>query len=505
MQTEILRAYRFALDPTKAQLEMLARHAGAARWAYNHSIAAKVAAHNEWKAQVAARIEQGDTESEARKGVRVPVPTKPSIQKALNLIKGDSRTGVDGTCPWWHEVSTYAIQSAFVDADAAWNNWLDSLSGKLARRVGYPKFKKKGHSRDSFRLHHNVKKPVIRLAGGRRLRLPRFGEVRLHGSAKRLRRMVERGYAQIQSATVSRRGHRWYVSVLCKAVMEIPDRPTARQRERGTVGVDLGVKYLAALSQPLTDGDPASKFIDNPRHFRQAEKRLLKAQRALSRTKKGSVRRGKAARRVGRLHHEIASRREAALHQLTKRLATRFATVAIEDLNVVGMTASAHGTVQAPGRRVRQKAGLNRAILDAAPGKFRRQLTYKTVWYASNLAVADRWFPSSKICSNCGWRNPSLTLSNRTFRCDNCESVMDRDLNAARNIARHAVPVSQSVACDTRETVNARGATVRPTPFRGFRQEAPKREDVRHSSRTPSQRSDPLALHATGQAQAALF
>lgn len=502
MQTEILRAHRFALDPTKAQLEALARHAGAARWAFNHALAAKVAAHEEWRTKVAALVEAGTTEADARKKARVPIPSKPTVQKTLNQAKGDSRTGADGVCPWWHEVNTYAFQSAFADADRAWKNWLDSLSGKRAgRRVGYPRFKKKGRSRDSFRLHHDVKKPSIRMVGYRRLRLPTIGEVRLHGSGRELARAVERGRTVVQSVTVAREGHRWYASVLCKTVMEVRQKPTRQQAARGTVGVDLGVKYLAALSQPLDAEDDGTRFVTNPRHVQAAERRLVKAQRALSRKQKGSARREKARREVARLHHEVAQRRTGHLHQLTKRLATQFAAVAVEDLNVAGMTASARGTIEAPGKRVRQKAGLNRAILDASPGELRRQLTYKTSWYGSKLAVLDRWFPSSKTCSMCGWQNPRLTLSDRTFTCGNCETVMDRDWNAARNIAQHAVPVDQNVACDRRETQNARGVPVRPVVLRGGRQGASKREDPAGKT-GPPRRSNPPALHAT---QATLF
>lgn len=117
---------------------------GAARWAFNHALAAKVAAHEQWRTEVATLVDQGVPEAEARQKVRVPTPTHPAIKKALNQAKGDSRKGVDGLCPWWHEVSTYCFQSAFDDADRAWKNWLDSLSGKRAgRRVGYPRFKRR--------------------------------------------------------------------------------------------------------------------------------------------------------------------------------------------------------------------------------------------------------------------------------------------------------------------------------------------------------------------------
>ncbi|MGW3168022.1 helix-turn-helix domain-containing protein [Streptomyces sp. NPDC001142] len=202
VRSEVLRAFRFTLDPTSAQEEVLLRHAGAARWAFNHALGMKVAAHQQWRQQVQALVDTGTTEAEARKQVRVPVPTKPAVQKHLNRIKGDSRTpdlpegafGPARPCPWWHEVNTYAFQSAFIDADRAWANWLDSLRDRRAgRRVGYPRFKKKGRARDAFRLHHDVKKPSIRTAGYRRLRMPTIGEVRLHDSAKRMARLVDRG------------------------------------------------------------------------------------------------------------------------------------------------------------------------------------------------------------------------------------------------------------------------------------------------------------------------
>ncbi|WP_244317564.1 RNA-guided endonuclease InsQ/TnpB family protein [Streptomyces bauhiniae] len=503
MQQEILKAFRFALDPTPSQLEGLAQHAGAARWAFNHALGMKVAAHQQWRSAVQELVDNGMSEAQARKEVRVPVPTKAVVQKHLNQIKGDSRgdalpdgsLGPERPCPWWHEVNTHAFQSAFIDADRAWKNWLDSLKGTRAgRRVGYPRFKKKGRAREAFRLHHNVKQPTVRLESYRRLRLPTIGSVRLHDTAKRMSRSIGRGDAVIQSVTVSRAGQRWYASVLCKVNADLPDQPTRRQWDRGRVGVDLGVKHLAVLSQPLETDAATTAFVSNPRHIRKAEQQLAKAQRALSRTQKGSARRAKARRRVGRVHHEVAVRRSTVLHALTKQLATRFAEVAIEDLHVSGMTRSSSGTPDKPGRHVKQKAGLNRAILDTAPGELRRQLTYKTRWYGSTLAVLDRWFPSSKTCSACGWQNPRLTLADRTFHCTNCSTTIDRDLNAARNIAQHAVLADQLLAPGRGETQNARGAPIRPPGPRAGGQEAMKREDTSPARPVPPQRSDPLTL-----------
>lgn len=510
MQREVLRAYRFALDPTSVQEQQLLRWCGNARLAFNYALAAKKIAHQAWRDGVAVLVEQGVPEVEARKKVRVPVPSKPAVYKAFVAERGDTRAEAEGVCPWWHEVNTYVFQSAFLDADAAWKNWLASLKGERAGRpVGYPRFKKRGRARDSFRLHHDVNKPGIRLANYRRLRLPAFGEVRLHESGKRLQRLINRGKAVVQSVTVSRGGHRWYASVLCKVTADLPAGPSRAQQRRGTVGVDLGVKVLAGLSQPLVEDDPSSLLIANPRPLRTAAHRLAKAQKALSRTQKGSGRRSKATHRVARLHHEVAQRRDTALHALTKKLTTGFATVAVEDLHVAGMTRSARGTIETPGKNVRQKAGLNRAILDAAPGELRRQLTYKSSWYGSQLAVLDRWWPSSKTCSACGWQDSRQTLADRTFHCAGCGLTMDRDLNAARNIERHAVvtvadPVPP-VAPGTGETQNARGVSVRLPAPRGRKHETAKREDTRPPGPVPPRRSNPPTSPNPRQEQAKLF
>lgn len=506
MRTEILRAFRFTLAPTPVQEQRLLRWCGNSRLAFNYALAAKKAAHEDWRAQVVALVDAGVEEATACKRVKVPTPTKPTVYKRFVAERGDDRRGVEGIAPWWHEVNTYVFQSAFLDADAAWKNWLDSFTGKRAgRRVGYPRFKKRGLARDSFRLHHDVKKPGIRLTTYRRLRLPAFGEIRLHDNARRLGRLISRDEAVIQSVTVSRSGHRWYASVLCKVQVDLPEKPTRAQQTAGTVGVDLGVKMLAALSRPLDPKSPDREghFVTNPRHLARVAKRLRQAQRALSRKQKGSARRDKARRRVARLHHEVTVRRRAALHQVTKKLATRYATIHIEDLHVAGMTATARGTLKRPGRNVRAKAGLNRAILDTAMAETRRQLTYKTSWYGSQLAVLDRWWPSSKTCSDCGWRNPSLTLNERVFHCAHCGLVLDRDLNAARNIERHtaAQPTPQQVASGKGETQNARGEPVRLPRPRAEKQDPVKREDARPSP-APPRRSNPPTSPPTRNGQA---
>lgn len=474
-QPRRLRAYKFALDPTQGQLDQLAMHAGAARWAFNHALASKFEAWRRRQLQIDELVTLGYTEPQARREATVKVPSRATIQKEWNRIKGDVTVGVGGICPWWREVSTYAFQSAFIDADRAWDNWVSSLTGRRAgRRVGAPRFKSKHRSRLSFRLHHDVKAPTIRLVTYRRLRVPRIGEIRLHESGKRMARALARG-GVVQSVTISRGGHRWYASVLVSEPDITPGRetqvgPSPRQRAAGPVGVDLGVRHLAALST----GDP----IENPHHLRRARRRLLKAQRALSR-RRGRDRRNpqrrpskrwlRAQARVARLHHEVAARRASYLHAITKTLATKYSGIAIEDLSVAGMTRSACGTIDQPGKGVKAKAGLNRSILDASPGEFRRQLEYKASWYGSAVDVIDRWAPTSKTCSACGAVKAKLSLAERVFVCDGCGMVLDRDVNAARNILALS---AFSAAPGRGEALNARGGDVSPSATAAVPKEA---------------------------------
>jgi putative transposase len=445
-------------------------------------LSAKVAADDVWRERVDALVATGVDEKAAKKQVKVRIPRSVEIDKARVRVRGTSQAGrpavplwsaaeqifLDGGCepevatrilgnwaghcadpavgiqPWAPEVPNSVIQRGEKDADVAWGNWKSSLAGKRkGRRVGHPRFKSKVKSRDSFYLA-NTETGLVDGAP-RRLRLGgKLGAVRTCEPLRRLRRALQRRAGRILSVTVSRGGHHWYACVLLEESIELLG-PSRRQVAAGTVGVDLGVKVAAALS--------TGEIIDNPQIGKDAAPRLRKAQRAKARTQKGSARHRKAARRVGEIQHRIAERRATFLHALTKRLATDWAVVALEDLNVAGMTRSSKGTVEKPGKKVRQKAGLNRSILDVSFGELRRQVTYKSVWYGSKVAICGRYRPSSKTCSNCGAAKAKLKLSERTYRCDTCGTVLDRDVNAAVNIAAWGVV---PVASDMGETENGR-------------------------------------------------
>jgi putative transposase len=236
------------------------------------------------------------------------------------------------------------------------------------------------------------------------------------------------------SATVSRTAQRWFVSFTVEEQRDVPER---HARPGTAIGIDLGVKTL------LTGMDDRGGLVTvpGPRPLRAALRRLRRASRAHSRKKPGSNRRRRAAGRLGRIHARVASVRADALHKATSTLAARYETVVVEDLNVTGMISNKK---------------LARAVSDQGFGAARRMLAYKTARHGGPLLVADRWYPSSKMCSRCGSVKAKLTLKDRTFACDVCGHVEDRDVNAARNLL--------SLAASGAERRNARGAAVRPGP-----------------------------------------
>jgi len=420
----------------------------------------------------------------------------------------------EGGSPWWQEVSSYVFSGGMGRADAAWSNWLKSLSGQRAgKAVGYPRFKKRGQCADSFPLFHDVTNPSIRIEGYRHLRLPNIGEVRVHnsghrsgtrnrvtatnakgvkrtvsgqskgrlGSTKRLVRMIERGDAIVQSVTVVRGGHRWYANVLVKLTPE-----AMRQREmvarahqkvskkraqgRGNVGVEWGVRTLATLSN--------GESFANPKPGKKNQRRLRVASQKVSRKphKRGqpiSANRAAAIRQLGRVHHEIAETRKGNHHQISAAISLGYRGVAVRGLDVKSMTKSAKGTVEKPGKHVKVKSTFNRAALDAAPGMLQNQISYKTTQYGAKFGVAPKDLPSSQTCSACGWRDPSIPLTQMTFRCGNveCGKKIDREVNAARNIRNSVFPV----ASDSGDTLNACVDGIGPPGSRG--QPSPKQED----------------------------
>ena len=271
--------------------------------------------------------------------------------------------------------------------------------------------------------------------------LPRLGRIHSHESTRKLVRRLEQGTARIVSATLTRHHDRWHVSFTCEVSRAIvpPRRPMA------AIGVDVGVRHLAVLS----DG----RLVPNPAPLLQAQRRLRSLDRQLARRRgprapDGSWRAPSAGwrqtrRRLAREHARVANVRHNSLHHLTSELVDSFSIIVVERLNVAGLLRN---------RR------LARRLADAGLGKLRRQLAYKTAWAGTTLVEAGPFYPSSKTCCGCGHVKAKLPLSEREYRCEHCGMVLDRDLNAARNLAMLVNSSGSEVAGSGPET---------PTPVDG--------------------------------------
>ncbi|MGH2694557.1 MAG: RNA-guided endonuclease InsQ/TnpB family protein [Actinomycetota bacterium] len=283
-----------------------------------------------------------------------------------------------------------------------------------------PPLQEKG-GRDRFRYSTGA----FGLVSHGHVRLSRIGCVRTKEPTTKLIALVDQGKARISSATVSRHADRWFVSFCCEV-----DRDDPKARTGEPVGIDRGLHYLAVCS----DGE----MVGSPQALQRHLRKLRRLSRSVSRKPKGSHNRAKARLALARCHRKIANIRRDHLHKVTTNLARTKRVIVIEDLHIGGM--------------VRNRS-LARAISDAGWSEFARMLAYKCSWYGSTLIVADRFLPSSKTCSECGTVKEELPLSQRTFRCEDCGVVLDRDLNAAKNLARLCGPVAASAA----ETQNACG------------------------------------------------
>ena len=356
---------------------------------------------SEWKKQYEAW----------RQDNTLPKPSQEALRRQLNSIKRKE-------FPWMLEVTKNAPQMAIIQLGQAFKNF-------FAGRSRYPRFRKKGRD-DRFTLTNDQ----INIDGSR-IRIPRLGWVRMRESL--------RFAGKIMSATISRVANRWFVSI----TVDTEDNSHLPKAEnQGAVGVDLGVSALATLS--------TGEIISGPKPHKALLSRLKRLSRSLSRKQKGSANRVKAKIKLAKLHARIAAIRTDALHKLTTDLTRRFYSIGIEDLNVSGMMKNRH---------------LSRAIADMSFYEFRRQLQYKTAMRGGLVVVADRFYPSSKTCSVCGYKLESLPLSVRKWECPGCGTNHDRDLNAAINLKNMAVS-STVTACGEEGSGSSRKTRVKPSSER---------------------------------------
>ena len=380
----VRQAFRYELAPTAAQRVSLANHAGAARWAWNWGLGVRRKAFQRRRQNL----------------------TAIDLHRLLNHLKRTRRYG------WLYEVSKCAPQEALRDLDRAYANWWRGR--KQGRRVGRPRFKKRGRCPERFRLTG-----AIHVEPGAVV-LPRIGRVVTKEPTGKFR-------GRILSATCRREADRWYVALTVEVTRPDPIRVAGP-----VVGVDRGISTLAVCSDGTT--------VQSPRALARGLRRLRRRGRAVTRKQPSSANRRKAVLALARGHRRIRNQRVDALHKATTALARTKAVIVVEDLHVAGMIRNPH---------------LARAISDQGWGEFQRQLTYKCQWYGSRLLVAPRFYPSSKTCSRCGLVKVILPLEVRMFCCEGCGLVVARDLNAARNLA-HLAEVG-FVAVSSAETQNACG------------------------------------------------
>lgn len=434
--------FRFALAPTAAQATTLARHCGASRFAFNQSLRLVTDALAANKTDLSATVPWSGFD----------------LIKALNRWKASESAGrvfvvaPDGTIvkqvtglSWRNEVSAQVCEEAAVDLGRALARYAEAKG-----QIGFPRYRRKARHRGSFRLR-NKKDPSgrsgIRVgeAHPRSVTLPKIGAIRVHGDTRRLRRMlhpvrhfdpgtgeaVTAARARVLSATVTRRIDRWYVCLNIEAADYQPGRRhrhRSQDERRRFVGIDRGLAVFAVVAD--SDGVESCRFAA-PRPLARRQHRLRRRSRGFARTQRGSRNRVKAAGLLAKEHNRVARIRRSFLHEVSSRLAKTHSGLALEDLPVANL--------------IRNKR-LARAILDAAWSEFARQLRYKMAWLGGELVVCERWFPSTKTCSRCGKVAQQMALGTRTFRCDGCGLVMDRDCNAAANLAAWAEAADLDVA-----------------------------------------------------------
>ena len=391
------QSYRYELKVNNKARTLLRKHAGTARFVYNWGLAQRMTEY-EVTGKSSNAIEQ---------------------HRQLNRLKKTEY-------PWMYEVSKCAPQEALRDLDRAMGNFFRGRQSK--KRVGYPKFKKKG-VHESFRLTGSIH------VSEKEICLPRISTVRTTEKT-RIR-------GRILSVTVSEEADRWTISVHV-------ERHGKEQKpmEDSPVGVDMGVSTFAVCS----DG----RRVDSPRPLQRLLHILKRRSRQHFRKKKGSCNRKKSRLCLARLHRRIRNQRKDFLHKVSTRLAKTKSEIVVEDLHVRGML---------------RNRSLSRQIQDQGWGEFIRMLGYKTEWYGSRFMKAPRFYPSTRMCSWCGGVNPRMDLSEREFGCGMCGLEIDRDENAALNL--YDLSTGSSPGDDACGDIYGGGThDVRSTSYVSLKQEA---------------------------------
>lgn len=328
------------------------------------------------------------------KKVGIPDFGLMEVKRQFNMFKEEQY-------PWMYEVAKDVFEGAIADLGVALKNYFDYKLGKRkGGKVGFPKYKSKKNKKQSFRLNNDRIK-----VDGHNFWVPNLGWVNL---SEKLRFV-----GKIMGAVVSKVADWWYVSIQIEL-----DQPAPKTFEKPSTGVDVGIKSLAVLS----DGEQ----FENQKPLRNGLKRLKTLNRSLARRIKGSKRWWRAQRKLARFHLRIANKRADDLHKASFQIASTYAFIGTEDLHVKGMVKN---------RR------LSLSVSDVGLGEFIRQIEYKSDAFGGRVVKVGRFFASSKTCNDCGYINQELELKDRTWTCQGCGIIHDRDWNAAKNIEQEALRI----------------------------------------------------------------
>ncbi|KKK69214.1 hypothetical protein LCGC14_2936280, partial [marine sediment metagenome] len=310
------------------------------------------------------------------------------------------------------EVDSIALQQSRIDLTTSYKNFFRKLKQKEKTSLKFKSVRNPKHSYRTINTYNSIR------IENNYIRLPKLGFVKFKPS-----REVK---GKIKSVTISKNIlNNYFVSVLCE--VDIKELPTLDTQ----IGVDLGIKEFLVTSN--------NEFVSNPKYLRKLELQLKKAQRVMSRRKKGSNRRLKARKKVFRIHQKIANQRTDFLHKSSTRLISENQVICLEDLSVKNMV---------------KNHCLAKSISDCSWSKFVELLKYKADWYGRGLVKIDKFFPSSKLCSNCGNIKKDLTLKDRVYHCSCCGIILDRDYNAALNILREGLRILKNCRDDRVSSLN---------------------------------------------------
>ena len=370
---ERLQAFKYELMPNGEQQRQMRRFAGACRFVFNKALALQQANHEAGGKFI----------------------SYVAMAKQLTAWRNGSET------PWLKDSPVHPLQHALKDLEKAYKNFFE-------KRADFPRFKRKGQS-DSFR--YPDPKQIKLDQGNGRIFLPKLGWLRYRNSRE--------ASGEVRNVTVSQSGGKWFVSIQTRREVETP-LPTG-----GIVGIDMGIARFATFS----DGT----YLAPLDSFKKHQQRLKKYQRRMARKVKFSQNWKKAKAKVTQVHIDIANARKDYLHKASHAISQNHAIVCIEDLQVRNMSKSSKGNAETHGKQVRQKSGLNRAILDQGWGEFRRQLDYKLAWRGGHL-IAVPPHNTSRTCLACGHVSADNRQTQARFECVACGYENNADVVGAINV-----------------------------------------------------------------------